>query len=368
MTSCCWAVVRIRPWPYSSARPAIRASWVPRGAADPQREADRVAAVDLLGQPACPRAPVYRSGAGPSGSGCPGSPSPAPRGTARCPSRRAGTSAGAVPGAGGSRGRGTRAVTPAHTSADPSGLRRTRRAAGRTSGWWTARRRPTGRNRACRPGPITPTNATSLISWLVQCCAHPEIDGLVLARQVGELRVADVAVDDLPRSAGVASSTSSSATPASGQPSMTRGVSPQASVVSRPTASSRAQISGTSSIRIQCSWMFCRSVMSAMSRPNSVAMLRDDAQLLGAQRPAVDADADHEVAVLELLGLQHRGLTARDARGALGVEPVPAEPAAQVGRVDAVEARFWIDVDDALRTLSPSSSCLTRSFLFSGSR
>ena len=39
------------------------------GAADPQREADRVAAVDLLGQPACPRAPSYRSGAGPSGSG-----------------------------------------------------------------------------------------------------------------------------------------------------------------------------------------------------------------------------------------------------------------------------------------------------------
>ena len=54
---------------------------------------------------------------------------------------------------------------------------------------------------------------------------------------------------------------------------MTRGVSPQASVVSRPTASSRRQISGTSSMRIQCSWMFCRSVTSATSRPNSVAMV-----------------------------------------------------------------------------------------------
>ena len=51
---------------------------------------------------------------------------------------------------------------------------------------------------------------------------------------------------------------------------MTRGVSPHASVVDRPTASSRRQISGTSSIRIQCSWTFCRSVTSAVSRANSV--------------------------------------------------------------------------------------------------
>ena len=53
---------------------------------------------------------------------------------------------------------------------------------------------------------------------------------------------------------------------------MTRGLSPHASVVLSPTASSRSQISGTSSMRIQCSWMFCRSVTSATSRPNSVAM------------------------------------------------------------------------------------------------
>ncbi len=47
---------------------------------------------------------------------------------------------------------------------------------------------------------------------------------------------------------------------------MTRGQSPQASVVSSPTASSRSQIAGTSSTRTQCSWMFCRSVMSAVPR------------------------------------------------------------------------------------------------------
>jgi hypothetical protein len=70
----------------------------------------------------------------------------------------------------------------------------------------------------------------------------------------------------------LASSTSSARTPASGQLSMPRGVSPQASVVVSPTAVSRLQISGTSSMRIQWYWMFCRSVMSAMSRPNSVLM------------------------------------------------------------------------------------------------
>ncbi len=50
---------------------------------------------------------------------------------------------------------------------------------------------------------------------------------------------------------------------------MTRGVSPQASVVDRPTASRRFQISGTSSMRIQWYCTFCRSVMSAVPRANS---------------------------------------------------------------------------------------------------
>ena len=71
------------------------------------------------------------------------------------------------------------------------------------------------------------------------------------------------------RMAGVGSMISSAAMPATGEPRITRGQSPQASVVCNPTASSRRQISGTSSIRIQCSCTFCRSVMSATSRPNS---------------------------------------------------------------------------------------------------
>lgn len=50
---------------------------------------------------------------------------------------------------------------------------------------------------------------------------------------------------------------------------ITRGQSPHASVVESPTASSFSQIAGTSSMRIQCSWMFCRSVMSAVPRAYS---------------------------------------------------------------------------------------------------
>ncbi len=66
--------------------------------------------------------------------------------------------------------------------------------------------------------------------------------------------------------------TSSASMPASGQPSMTRGVSPQASMVDSPTASSASQIAGTDSTSIQWSWMFCRSVTSAVPRAYLLAM------------------------------------------------------------------------------------------------
>ena len=69
----------------------------------------------------------------------------------------------------------------------------------------------------------------------------------------------------------LASMTSSSRIPASGQPSITaRGVAAGLGASYRPTASSRRQISGTSSMRIQWYCTFCRSVTSATSRPNSV--------------------------------------------------------------------------------------------------
>ena len=88
-------------------------------------------------------------------------------------------------------------ATPAQTSAHLVGPDEDARAAGRTSGWWTGRRRPTGRSPARRRRRCTPTKATSLISWLVQCCGAAGDRGLELAGQVGERRVAEVAVDGL---------------------------------------------------------------------------------------------------------------------------------------------------------------------------
>ena len=87
---------------------------------------------------------------------------------------------------------------------------------------------------------------------------------------------------------GVGSMISSAATPATGLPRKPRGVSPQASVVCRPTASSRRQISGTSSIPTQWYCRFCRSVMSAVSRAKSVEMPREDPQPFRRQRLPVD--------------------------------------------------------------------------------
>src|SRR6516225_3797197 len=130
---------------------------------------------------------------------------------------------------------------------------------------------------------------------------------------------------------------SSESRPASGQPRITRGVSPHASVVDSPTASSASQMAGTSWICTQCSWIFCRSVTSAVPR----AYHRETSAITRSgtgQLAAVDPDPQHEVPVIEFLRLQHRGLAAVDAGSALRVQPVPAEPAAQVSRVDGVEA------------------------------
>jgi hypothetical protein len=72
--------------------------------------------------------------------------------------------------------------------------------------------------------------------------------------------------------AGRASMISSALMPATGEPRMTRGQSPQASCVDRPTPSSRSQIVGMSRTSIQWYWTFWRSVRSALSRANSTEM------------------------------------------------------------------------------------------------
>ena len=76
-----------------------------------------------------------------------------------------------------------------------------------------------------------------------------------------------------------------------------------------------------------------------MSRPNSVEMLADDAQLLGGELAAVDAHAQHEVLVFELVRLEGGGPAAVDAGLALRVQAPPAEAAVQVGGVDARRSR-----------------------------
>ncbi len=72
----------------------------------------------------------------------------------------------------------------------------------------------------------------------------------------------------------------------------------------------------------------------------------DRPQLVDGELPAGDADAHHEVAVVELLGLEQAGLAAADAGPALGVEAHPAHPAAQIGAVDRVEPGLGVDVED----------------------
>ena len=81
---------------------------------------------------------------------------------------------------------------------------------------------------------------------------------------------------------------SSAATPATGEPRKGRGESPHASRVESPTASSRSQISGTSSTRIQWYWMFSRSVTSAVSRANSWPTVPEGADGVGGRRAPSD--------------------------------------------------------------------------------
>ena len=85
----------------------------------------------------------------------------------------------------------------------------------------------------------------------------------------------------------------------------------------------------------------------------AVRDVRHGAQLVVAQLAAVDPHPEHEVPVVELFRLERPGLPAVDAGAALRVQAIPAEPAAQVGRVDGVEALLGVDVDDPLTDVQP---------------
>ena len=148
------------------------------------------------------------------------------------------------------------------------------------------------------------------------------------------------------RSTAVASSDLVASIPATGQPSMLRGTSPQACSEDRPTSSSRSQITGhvfdPDPVELD--------VLPVGDVGDVAAVLLGDAadraQLARAELAARNADPHHEVAVLDLLVFEHAGLAARDAWPALGVQAPPAEPAAQVGRVDRLEAGVGVPGDD----------------------
>ena len=74
----------------------------------------------------------------------------------------------------------------------------------------------------------------------------------------------------------------------------------------------------------------------------------DGAQLLARQAPAVDPDPHHEELVLELLRLRGAGALAGHALLTLRVQPVPAQPGAQVLLADRTEPAGSEDPVDPL--------------------
>ncbi len=74
-----------------------------------------------------------------------------------------------------------------------------------------------------------------------------------------------------------------------------------------------------------------------------VGDVRDDPQLLGGELAAVDADAEHEVFVFELVRFEFRCAAAVDSGFALGVQAPPAEAAVQVVGGDRRESLLGID-------------------------
>jgi hypothetical protein len=109
--------------------------------------------------------------------------------------------------------------------------------------------------------------------------------------------------------------------PASGQPVTLRTTSPQAPLGLRPISVSASTISTSASMVSQCSWIFCRVVMSARLRA-CFLVIADDAELVRGEQAVGQADAHHEV----LGGLAFAALAAGDASAvALGVDAPPLE-------------------------------------------
>ena len=139
---------------------------------------------------------------------------------------------------------------------------------------------------------------------------------------------------------------SSAATPATGEPSTTRGVSPQASAVVQPDVlealPDRGDVLDPDPVQLDVLPVGDVGGVAAVRRRD----VGDGPQLGQVDLAAVAADAQHEVLVVELVRLQDGRTAAVDAGLALRVEAPPAHPAAQVGRVDGGEPAVGVDVLD----------------------
>ena len=172
--------------------------------------------------------------------------------------------------------------------------------------------------------------------------------GLELARQVGEPRVADVAAEDLLQGPRAVDDL------VLGDAGDGRAEERPGRVAARLEA---AQAGGVEAVPDLGDVLDADPVVLDVLAVGDVGGVTGEVDADAAQRPhglrgeqpTVGADAQHEVAVVELLLLEHRGLAAVDAGLALGVEAHPAEAAAQVGGVDRVETPLGVDVEDACR-------------------
>ena len=167
--------------------------------------------------------------------------------------------------------------------------------------------------------------------------------GLELARQVGELRVADEALEDLVQGGGAVDDLV-----------LGHAGDRRAEERARRVAAGleRAQPGVVEALPDLRDVLDADPVVLDVLAVGDVGGVPGEVLADGAQRPhgggrqqlAVGAHAEHEELVVELLLLEHRGLAAVEARGALGVEAHPAEPATQVGRVDRGEPALGVDV------------------------
>src|SRR5699024_367779 len=76
--------------------------------------------------------------------------------------------------------------------------------------------------------------------------------------------------------------------------------------------------------------------------------LADDAQLLAADQSAVEADAHHEVVILQLLGTERGGSHTVEPRAAVGIKTDPCEAGREVLLRDGVEALLRVGLANAV--------------------